>query len=114
VDDPSDVPPAPTNVQLCVGDGTSACLDAGGDAVPVGLVVVSWDPSSDPDGIQFYRIYRDGTSYNERYDKYFPDPSAPGFAWFESDSSDGPHTYRVTAVDGTFAESTLSDPVTGG
>jgi prepilin-type N-terminal cleavage/methylation domain-containing protein len=106
-------PPAPTNVQLCVGDGTGACVDAAGDPAPVGMVVVSWDPSSDPDGIQFYRIYRDGTSFADRYDDYFPQASNPGFAWFEFNSQNGPHEYRITAVDGSFAESDLSASVTG-
>lgn len=110
----SDRPPAPTNVRLCIGDGTASCPDAAGTPAPTGMVVVSWDPSSDPDGIQFYRIYRNGTAYADRHDDYFPSPQEPGFAWFEFDSENGPHTYRVTAVDGSFAESDLSDPVTGG
>ena len=107
-------PPAPTNVSLCVGDGSSNCLDAGGEAAPAGTVVVSWDPSSDPDGIQFYRIYRDGTTYANRHDDYFPSAQNPGYAWFEFDTVGAPHTYRVSAVDGSFAESDLSGPVTGG
>jgi hypothetical protein len=97
-----------------VGDGSASSLDAGGDAAPVGTVVVSWDPSTDPDGIQFYRIYRDGTAYANRHDDYFPSAQNPGYAWFEFDTVGGPHTYRVSAVDGSFAESDLSGPVTGG
>ena len=111
---PARRPHAPTNVQLCVGDGSENCLDAAGNPAPVGMVVVSWDPVTDPDGVPFYRIYRDGTGYVNRYDEFFPEPSSPGFAWPESDSSGTSHTYRVTAVDGTFAESALSDPVSGG
>jgi hypothetical protein len=111
---PSDRPPAPTNVGLCIGDGTTACVDPAGDPAPVGMVVVHWTPSTDPDGIQFYRIYRNGTAFSNRYDDYFPSATDPAFAWFEFDSSNGPHTYRVSAVDGTFAESVLSSPVTGG
>jgi len=107
-------PDAPENVALCVGDGTTACLDAAGNAAPFGMVVVSWDPVTDPDGVPFYRIYRDGTGYVDRYDEFFPDPSQPGYAWPESDSSGTSHTYYVTAVDGTFAESALSDPISGG
>jgi prepilin-type N-terminal cleavage/methylation domain-containing protein len=119
VGDPSDRPPAPTGVALCIGDGTASCVDAGGDPAPVGMVVLSWTPSSDPDGIQFYRIYRGDTAaatatFSNRYDDYFPDPDDPGFAWFEFDSSNGPHKYWVTAVDGTFTESVLSASVTGG
>jgi prepilin-type N-terminal cleavage/methylation domain-containing protein len=114
VGDPSGRPPAPTNVSLCIGDATLACVDAGGVAAPVGMVVVRWDPSTDPDGIQFYRIYRGGTAFSNRYDDFFPSASAPGYAWFEFDSSGGPHTYYVSAVDGTFTESVLSSGVTGG
>ena len=36
VGDPSGRPPEPTGVSLCVGDGSTACVDAGGDAAPVG------------------------------------------------------------------------------
>jgi prepilin-type N-terminal cleavage/methylation domain-containing protein len=111
---PSGRPSAPTNVALCVGDGTTACVGAAGSAAPVGMVVVSWSPSTDPDGIQFYRIYRDGTAFSNRYDDFFPNATNPGYAWFEFDSSNGPHTYRISAVDGTFTESVLSSPVTGG
>jgi prepilin-type N-terminal cleavage/methylation domain-containing protein len=113
VGDPSDRPSTPTDVELCVGDGTSACLDAGGIPAPVGQIVVSWSPSTDPDGIEFYRIYRDGIAFSDRYDDFFPSPTDPGSAWFEFDSTGGPHTYSVTAVDSTFAESLLSASVTG-
>ena len=41
-------------------------------------------------------------------------PTDPGFAWFEFDSANGPHTYYISAVDGTFTESELSASVTGG
>jgi prepilin-type N-terminal cleavage/methylation domain-containing protein len=114
VGDPSDRPSAPTNVALCVGDGTSACLGPAGSAAPLGQVVVSWSPSTDPDGIQFYRIYRDGTAFSNRYDDFFPSATSPGYAWFEFDSTGGPHTYSVSAVDNTFTESVLSSSVTGG
>jgi hypothetical protein len=114
VGDPSDRPSRPTGVRLCVGNGTSSCVDAGGDAAPVGQVVVSWNPSTDPDGIQFYRIYRDGVTFSNRYDEFFPSPTDPGYAWFEFDSTGGPHTYSVSAVDNTFTESLLSLPVIGG
>jgi prepilin-type N-terminal cleavage/methylation domain-containing protein len=114
VGDPSGRPDAPTNVTLCIGDGTIACAGPDGAAAPLGMVVVGWTPSTDPDGIQFYRIYRGGTAFANRYDDFFPEPSDPGYAWFEFDSTNGPHTYRVSAVDGTFTESVLSAEVTGG
>jgi prepilin-type N-terminal cleavage/methylation domain-containing protein len=111
---PSGRPDAPTNVTLCVGDGSASCVDAAGNPAPLGMVAVSWSPSTDPDGIQFYRIYRDGTAFSNRYDDFFPSATNPGYSWFEFDSSNGPHTYRISAVDGTFTESVLSSPVTGG
>ena len=111
---PSSRPDAPANVTLCIGDGTTTCVGPDGAAAPVGMVVVGWDPSTDPDGIAFYRIYRDGTAFANRYDDFFPDPDNPGYAWFEFNSAAGPHTYYVTAVDGTFTESVLSASVTDG
>jgi prepilin-type N-terminal cleavage/methylation domain-containing protein len=114
VGDPSGRPPAPTGVSLCVGDGSTGCVGPSGTPAPIGMVAVSWTPSSDPDGISFYRIYRDGTAFSNRYDDYFPNATNPGYVWFEFDSSGGPHTYYVSAVDGTFTESVLSSGVTGG
>jgi prepilin-type N-terminal cleavage/methylation domain-containing protein len=83
-------------------------------AVSNGQPVLTWDtnPASDPDGIRFYRIYRDGdpaTGYAGRYDRTntnattYTDPD-PGSATS--------HTYWVTAVDGQFNESDPLPPVT--
>ena len=114
IGDPTGRPPEPTDVTLCIGDGSTGCVGPSGAPAPIGMVVVSWTPSSDPDGIDFYRIYRDGTAFANRYDDYFPNANNPGYAWFEFDSSGGPHTYYVSAVDGSFTESVLSTGVTGG
>ena len=67
-------------------------------------------PDPDPgDSIAFYRIYRDGVTYDDRYDK-----TGDGSTLTYTDSAlDGStHTYYVTAVDTHLAESTALGPVT--
>jgi len=77
-----------------------------------GSTVLAWTAptTSDPDGdpIAFYRIYRDGSTYANRYDR------TPGAQSTYTDTSTGgvPHTYYITAVDSQLAESTLVGPVT--
>ena len=62
---------------------------------------ISWTSSSDSDGsVIFYRVYRDGMAIADRYgttSNGFIDKSAGGTS----------HTYYVSAVDNSFAESTL-------
>ena len=73
--------------------------------------MVLWDPSTDSDGtLSFYRIYRDGTAYTNRWDDFFPGGGV--LAWLEYAPGSGSHTYRVSAVDNLYGESALSAPVT--
>jgi hypothetical protein len=78
------------------------------------VVVVTWTASLDLDGtVDFYRIYRDGTAYANRHDRFYPGGGLN--AWLEYKQPDGlAHTYRVSAVDDDFGESVLSAPVSGG
>jgi prepilin-type N-terminal cleavage/methylation domain-containing protein len=104
------LPTAPTNLSVCIG-GQPSCDGPNNQPAPSGQIVVRWDPSTDADGtIAFYRIYRDGTTYADRWDDFFPSPTG-GLAWLEYAPGTGSHTYRVTAVDNQFGESALSDPV---
>jgi prepilin-type N-terminal cleavage/methylation domain-containing protein len=83
-------PPAlPSNVQATTLDG---------------LPAISWDASSDPDNhaIRFYRIYRDGTAYANRYDKTGDGVTR---SWTDRNPDSGGHTYYVSAVDQYFSES---------
>lgn len=107
----SNAPTTPTGVNACLG-GSSGCNEPDGAPASDGATVVRWDPATDPDGdaIVFYRIYRGGTTYDKRVGVFFP--GAGDLAWTDPDSPDGTHEYRVTAVDGNYAESALSDPVT--
>jgi prepilin-type N-terminal cleavage/methylation domain-containing protein len=81
-----------------------------------GVTTITWSKPSpaDPDsgdGVAFYRIYRDGTSISDRYERWY-DSSAN--VTYQDTVTDGkPHTYYVTAVDTHYAESPLVGPVTG-
>jgi Tfp pilus assembly protein PilV len=106
-------PTTPTNVVACAG-GEAGCNDLNGDPVSDGSAAITWDPSTDPDagdGIYFYRIYRDGSTYADRYDVFYPVANKP-LTWVDGNASNGPHTYRVSAVDLRFGESVLSGAVT--
>jgi prepilin-type N-terminal cleavage/methylation domain-containing protein len=66
-----------------------------------GLPVISWEPSPSG-GVRFYRIYRDGTAYADRYDKTGDELT---MSWTDSKPGPGNHTYYVSAVGSNFAES---------
>jgi prepilin-type N-terminal cleavage/methylation domain-containing protein len=103
-------PSTPANVNTCTG-GQTGCNAPDGSPAPSGQIVVRWDPSTDSDGtVAYYRVYRDGTSYADRWDEFFPGTGS--IAWLEYSPGTGSHTYRITAVDNLFGESGLSSPVT--
>jgi prepilin-type N-terminal cleavage/methylation domain-containing protein len=105
------LPTTPANISYCLG-GQVACNGPNGAPAPSGQIVIRWDPSTDSDGsLSFYRIYRDGTTYTERWDDFFPDTGGV-LAWLEYAPGTGSHTYYVSAVDDVFGESALSAPVT--
>jgi prepilin-type N-terminal cleavage/methylation domain-containing protein len=101
-------PDAPTGLTLCTG-GALDCNDIEGEPAPTGLAVLSWNESSDSDGIAFYRVYRDGATYAHRLDVLFKVPDKP-LVFIDADGQ-GPHTYRVSAVDSLFGESALTGEV---
>jgi prepilin-type N-terminal cleavage/methylation domain-containing protein len=102
-------PTTPAGLTVCSG-GNPACTDIDGETAPVGTAVLSWEPATDPDGIDFYRVYRDGNTYADRLDILFPVASKP--LVFVDSPSGSSHEYRVSAVDSLFGESVLSDAVT--
>jgi prepilin-type N-terminal cleavage/methylation domain-containing protein len=73
-----------------------------------GLPVLAWEASTDPDGIRFYRIYRDGAAYANRYDKT---GDGVTLSWTDSNPGEKDHTYYVSAVDTSWAESEPTGPV---
>jgi hypothetical protein len=62
------------------------------------------------DGIQFYRIYRDGKALADRYSRWF-DPAA-SVTWQDTATGGTTHSYWVTAVDKRYGESPYLGPVT--
>jgi prepilin-type N-terminal cleavage/methylation domain-containing protein len=74
-----------------------------------GLPAITWGASNDPDGsIRFYRIYRDGTAYSDRYDAT---GDGVTLSWTDSNPGAGNHSYYVSAVDNLFTESAPTGPV---
>ena len=75
---------------------------------PDGTVKLRWDPPSSAgeltDTIEFYRIYRDGSTTNDRYARV-------GISSQLSYTAEAGHSYRVSAVDSQLGESPLSGAV---
>jgi hypothetical protein len=71
--------------------------------VSAGTVTLSWPAATDPDGdpIRFYRIYRDGSAYADRYDRV----DGNVLSYTDPDPNPVGNTYYVTAVDSHFSES---------
>jgi hypothetical protein len=82
-----------------------------------GVTTLQWTRPSNPvdpdpqDDIAFYRIYRDGTTVDDRYDRWYSASSS--VTWQDLKTDGQQHTYWVTAVDKHYGESTAIGPVTG-
>ncbi len=75
--------------------------------------MIRWDASTDVDGtVDFYRVYRDGLTYDHRHDVFFQQDGL--IAWYEGAPDGQSHDYYVTAVDDDFGESDPSAPITAG
>ena len=79
-----------------------------------GTTILRWTAPSpaDPDpgdSIAFYRIYRDGSAYANRFDRT---GTGADVTYTDTQTGGEQHTYYVTAVDTQLAESTLLGPVT--
>jgi prepilin-type N-terminal cleavage/methylation domain-containing protein len=109
----ANAPTAPASLSICTG-GNPGCNDIKGDPAPDGTAVLSWSPSTDPDGhtVAFYRIYRGGNTYANRFDVLFPQASMP--LVFVDTTATTATSYYVSAVDQYFGESALTGPVNWG
>jgi len=106
-------PASPSNLVACLG-GNPGCTDIDGNEAPGGTIALSWEPSTDPDpgdGILFYRLYRGGDTYGDRYDILFPVAGKP-LVFVDESPPSGSNSYWVSAVDAHFGESELHGPVT--
>jgi hypothetical protein len=77
-----------------------------------GSVTLSWSAPASGPAVSFYRIYRGGTNYNERYDVTASEPGVTTYTYTDKDAV-GEHSYWVTAVSSTLTESPFLGPVTG-
>lgn len=79
-----------------------------------GVTTLTWTASTgDPDlfdDVDYYRIYRDGTAFANRYDRTGDKTS---LTWTDTNTGGTTHSYYVTAVDTHLAESTFAGPRTG-
>jgi hypothetical protein len=78
----------------------------GGVANADGSKTLTWTAPASGNPVAFYRIYRDGVEYTQRYDQ--TGDTTPSY----TDPGDGnTHTYYVTAVSTNLAESSYLGPV---
>jgi len=84
-----------------------------------GSVVITWPvPTVGTTPVSFYRVYRDGSNYTNRYDIAPTTDCISGTCTYKDIKRTTSHTYYVTAVGGTtpgsnMAESVEVGPVTG-
>jgi hypothetical protein len=75
---------------------------------PDGTAILEWTAPSGGTPVAFYRIYRDGKLYTKRYDT----GNATETEDVDANRSSA-HTYYITAVSSSLAESEFTGPVTG-
>ncbi len=68
------------------------------------------DPGPLGDSVNYYRIYRDGKTYNHRHARWFDSGSTMN--WTDPNPDGTSHTYYVTSVDTHYMESPFSPGVT--
>lgn len=95
-----------TNTRPTAPTGLTATT-SGGDTV------LQWSAASDPDAddsVAYYRIYRNGIAFTDRYDR-----TGTGAELVYTDTRTGgaTNTYWVVAVDEHLAESVVAGPVSG-
>jgi Tfp pilus assembly protein PilV len=120
-----------SNNNLQAGTATSVTLASGTPSPPppvpvvsLGVVtqpdntgVITWTPPVGGTPVSFYRIYRDGDNYTDRYDTVAASTCSVTCTYHDTGRTSG-HSYYVTAVGGTtagadMAESQATGPVTG-
>jgi prepilin-type N-terminal cleavage/methylation domain-containing protein len=93
-----------SNSNVAPNEPTSLTATAPAD----GTVNLAWSAPQPPsagepgDTVRYYRIYRDGDSYADRYDRT---GAATEHSFVDVDPGPGTHTYSVTTVDSQLAES---------
>jgi Bacterial Ig-like domain len=91
---------------LVPGAPTGLTASAGAN----GTTDLTWTKPSGTPAPDFYRIYRDGINYTNRYDT-IADNGASTITWTDTNTGGTSHTYRVTAASQYLAESSFAGPV---
>jgi Tfp pilus assembly protein PilV len=78
-----------------------------------GTTTLSWNASNGTTGADFYRVYRDGKDYDDRFDTVGDDGTSTTYSWTDSSTGGTSHTYHVTAASDFLVESNMAGPVTG-
>jgi Tfp pilus assembly protein PilV len=108
------------NVTLALGAPVAplapASVSLGVQVQPDDSAILTWTPSTSV--VSFYRIYRDGNSYTNRYDTVSASSCSLTACTYHDTNRTGPHSYYISAVGGTtaganMAESSLVGPVSG-
>lgn len=95
-----------TTTNVTPGPPSGLSATAGG-----GVTTLTWQaPTVDADDIAFYRVYRDGTAFADRYDRT---GSGTELSYIDNRADGDRHQYWVTAVDAQLAESAPIGPVSG-
>ena len=109
------------------GNGTSVTLASGTPVPPPqpptvtatlqpdGSAILTWTPPTGGTPVSFYRIYRDGNSYTNRYDAVAASSCSPTCTYHDLSGTQPLSTYYVSAVGGTtpgadMAESAATGP----
>ena len=98
-------PPPPPLVSLSV------------QVLPDDTANLTWTPPTGGTPVSFYRIYRDGDNYTNRYDTVSASSCSATCTYHDTNRT-GPHDYYITSVGGTtlgsdMAESAATGPVSG-
>jgi hypothetical protein len=88
---------------------TGLTATANGD----GTTTLTWNAASGTPTPDFYRIYRDGQNYTDRFDTVGDNGTNTTYSWTDSNTGGTVHTYYVTTASALLAESDMAGPVSG-
>jgi hypothetical protein len=78
-----------------------------------GTTTLNWAASSGTTPADFYRVYRDGKDYTDRFDTVGDDGTSTTYSWTDNATGGSTHTYYVTAASALLVESSIVGPVSG-
>lgn len=104
----------PTTVTLALGTPPPPVPQVSMSVVtqPDDTAILTWSPPSGGTAVSFYRIYRGGDNYSNRYDTV-PASSCSATCTYHDTNRTLATSYWVTAVGSNMAESAATGPVTG-